>query len=217
VGVELLIVGYVLRGVVGSGVMGLGVVALVVAFVTAVGGRGAREREAYRRSGMAAVDVMSGPKFVVLLQHFFADYGYRVARMGSRADLGADLIIDSGHGRTVVQVRGGTGVVRDDAVQRAVVAKNRYSARWALLVTSSNFSERAVSLASASGVALWNRDVLAAELSGMRQPAIQSGIERFRADLRAGSKICRGSVAAALADFSATKPRRQERIDRRAP
>jgi len=216
VGIELLIVGYVLPEVVGSAVMGLGVVALVVGFVAAVGGRGTREREAYRRSGLAAVDAMTGRQFVVLLEHFFADHGYRVARLGSRADLGADLILDSGQGRTVVQVRGGTGVVRDDAVQRAIVARNRYRARWALLVTSSHFSERAVSVASTNGVALWDRAVLGAELPALRQPAAQSGVERFRADLRAGSRICRGSIAAAFVDSSVTTSRtRQQQADRR--
>jgi curved DNA-binding protein CbpA len=216
VGAELLIVGVEL-GVIGSVLIGLGVVALIIALLAAVGGRGAREREAFRRSGMAAVDAMTGRQFTVLLQHFFADQGYRVARLGSRGGLGADLLIDTAQGRGIVQVRHGTGVVRSDAVQRAVVAMHRHRASAALLVTSSNYSEHAASVANSNGVKLWNRTALATELSGMRAPALQSGVERFSSDLRAGSRIFRGSLATAVADLVTAGPRaRAQQANRRA-
>ena len=57
----------------------LGVVALVVAGLAGLGGRGEKQREAYQRSGMTAIDAMTGRQFEVLLKHFFANKGYRVS------------------------------------------------------------------------------------------------------------------------------------------
>jgi Na+-transporting methylmalonyl-CoA/oxaloacetate decarboxylase gamma subunit len=44
----------------------LGVAMLVIAGVAGLGRRGVKEREAYQRSGMAAVDTMTGRQFEVL-------------------------------------------------------------------------------------------------------------------------------------------------------
>ena len=185
-------VGAALDGV-GTGVMVLGAVVLVVAAIAGLGGRGAREREAYQRSGMAAVDAMTGRQFQVLLENFFANKGYRVARLGVRRDFGTGLLLDDTHGRTVVQVKRWTGMVGHDAVQQAAVAKAHYGASRALVVTSSNYSQDAVTVANSNGVTLWNRSMVEAELSAFRS---RSGVKKLGSDLRAGSRICLGFVAA---------------------
>jgi hypothetical protein len=177
----------------GKAVMVLGAVVLIIAAIAGVGGRGAREREAYQRSGMAAVDAMTGRQFQVLLEHFFANKGYRVARLGVRRRSGAGLLLEGTDGRTIVQLKRWTGVVRHEAVQEAAVAKAHYGAARALVVTSSNYSEQAVTVANSSGVTLWNRTILASELAEFRG---QSGVKKFSSDLRAGSRICLGFVAA---------------------
>lgn len=191
-GSALLVVGAALDND-GSGVMMLGAVALIIAAVAGLGGRGAREREAYQRSGMAAVDAMTGRQFQVLLEHLFANQGYRVARLGVRRSSGAGLLLEGTNGRTIVQVKRWTGVVRHEAVQEAAVARAHYGAARALVVTSSNYSQQAVTVANSNGVTLWNRTILASELAEFRG---RSGVKKFSSDLRAGSRICLGFVAA---------------------
>jgi restriction system protein len=218
VGAYVLIVGFELGGGLGLGLIALGVVAIILAGVARFGGRGTREREAYRRSGMAAVDVMNGRQFEVLLEHFFADKGYRVARLGGRGEFGANLLLDSAEGRTIVEVRRWSGLVHHDAVQRAVLAMDRYGATRALVVTSSNYSDRAVADAEAHGVTLWDRAALAAELSALRAPALESGVQRFSSDFRAGARIFLGFVATTLAASAAAgrRARAQQQANRAA-
>lgn len=204
----MLVVGAAMDDV-GRGVMVLGVVVLIAASVSGLGGRGAREREAYQRMGMAAVDAMTGRQFQVLLEHFFANKGYRVARLGVRGDLGIGLLLANSHERTIVQVRRWTGVVRQDAVQQAADARAHYGAGRALVVTSSNYSQQAVTAASSNGVTLWNRSILEAELSAFRG---QSGVKKLSSDLRTGSRICLGFVAALfviLVSSSVTRTRKR--------
>ena len=66
----------------------LGAAVLVIAGVAGLGSRGKKERAAYQRSGMTAVDAMTGREFESLLEHFFANKGYRVARIGGRGNSG---------------------------------------------------------------------------------------------------------------------------------
>jgi Restriction endonuclease/DnaJ domain len=194
-------------GPLGAGVLLLGVVVLIIASVAGLGRRGAREREAYHLSGMAAVDAMSGRQFKLLLEYLFATKGSRVIRLGASGDLGADLLISHPEGRTIVQVKRWTGVVRDDAVQRAVLAKARYGVARALVVTSSNYSQDAIRAALSNGVTLWNREALAAELSAFHRDSLQSGIKRFSSDLKDGSRICTGFLATLLVALFAAAAR----------
>ncbi len=185
----------------------LGPLALILAGVAGLGGRGANEHEEFQRSGMAAIDAMTGRQLEVLLEHFFANKGYRVARLRARGHIGADLLLDDPDGRTIVQVRRWSGVVRRDAVHQAVGAKAHYGVARALVVTSSDYSQEAVMAASSHGVTLWNRADLAAELAAFRGEALQSGVHRFSSDVRAGCRICLGFFATLLVAFVVTSAR----------
>ncbi len=208
-GAVLLLFGFALAGI-GTALLVLGVVALIVAGVAGLGGRGAKEREAYQRSGMTAVDAMTGRQFEVLLENFFANKGYRVGRIGSRGELGADLLLNDAQGRMIVQARRWTGVVRHEAVQHAVVAMARYGADRALVVTPSDYSEQAVTVANSNGVTLWNRATLAAELTVFRGERFQPGVRRLASQVGAGSRIGLGLFVALFVALVAmsTKKRR---------
>ena len=144
VGVILLVFGAAFAQF-GTALILLGLAALVVAGVAGLGARGAKEREAYRRSGITAVDAMTGRQFGVLLEHFFVNKGYRVARIGGRrGDSGARLLLNNAHGRVIVDTRRLTNVVHPDAVQEAIAARDHYGATRALVVTSSDYSHDAV-------------------------------------------------------------------------
>jgi Restriction endonuclease/DnaJ domain len=195
VGAVLLILGVALAQI-GTALILLGVAALITAGVAGLGARGAKERAAYHRSGMTAVDAMTERQFEVLLEHLFANKGYRVARIGGRGAIGADLLLNDADGRIIVQARRWTGLVRHDSVQQAVAAMARFGVARALVVTSSEYSEQAVSVANSNGVTLWNRATLAAELTVFRGEPLQSGVKRLSTELRAGSRICLGFLAA---------------------
>jgi hypothetical protein len=155
---------------------------------------------------------MTGRQFRALLAHFFARQGYRVARLSARSNVGADLLISDPHGRTIVQAKRWSGMVRSDAVQRAVVAKARYGVPRVLMVTSSNYSEEALVAANSNGVTLWNRATLAAELSLLDGEPLPSGVKRLTSDLHVGTRLCLGVVAALFLAVLAvsTKERRRE-------
>jgi restriction system protein len=201
----------------GTALIVLSAAVFVLAGVAALGGRGARERRAYQRSGMTAVDAMTGRQFEVLLENFFANKGYRVARIGGRGDFGADLLLNDAHGRMIVQARRWNGVVDHDAVQHAVDAMARYRAPRALVVTSSDYSRHAVTVAHSNGVTLWNRATLAAELTVIRGKPLQSGVRRFSSELQAGTRICLGFVVAVFVAALAlgSRTRRPPASDRR--
>ena len=182
---------------VGSGLIVVGSLVVITAAVAALGGRGGRERDAYLRSGMAAVDAMTGRQFVVLLRYFFANKGYRVGRI-RRGDSEADLLLNDSNGRMIVHVRRWTGDVQHDAVEKAAVAMTHYGAARALVVAPSNYSPDATTVANTKGVILWDRATLAAELSAFRGERLLSGIKLFSSDLRAGIRICLGFVLATL-------------------
>ena len=197
VGALLLVFGAALADI-GTALILMGAATLIIAGVAGLGGRGAKGREAYHRSGMTAIDAMTERQFEDLLEHFFANKGYRVARIGGRRELGAGLLLNDAHGRMIVQARRWNGLVRHEAVQHAVAAMAHYGAARALVVTSSDYSEQAVSVANSNGVTLWNRATLAAELTVFRGDPYQSGVERLSTELRAGSRICLGFLAALL-------------------
>jgi restriction system protein len=215
-GALLLVFGAALTAA-GTALFLLGALALIFAGVAGLGGRGVKEREAFRRSGMTAVDAMTGRQFEVLLEHFFANKGYRVARIGGRGDFGADLLLYDPNGRMIVQARQGHGEVRSDAVQQAIAAMARYGAARGLVVTSSNYSQDAVTVAKSHGITLWNRADLAAELTMFRGNQLQSGAKRLSSEVQAGLRICLGFVAAVfVALVSASTQARRSRSTKRS-
>ena len=96
----------------------------------------------------------------------------------------------------IVQARRWTGLVGQDAVERAVTAMAHYGAVRALVVTSSDYSQHAVAVANSNGVILWNRAALAAELTVFRGRPFQSGGKQLSSELRAGYRMCLGFFGA---------------------
>ncbi len=212
VGAVLLVLGAAAMGPAGLGLLVLGTCALAVAGVAGLGGRGAKECEAYQRSGMSAIDAMTSRQLERLLEHLFANRGYRVARLRVRRDSRADLLLDLPHGRTIVQVKHWSGMVRLDTVHQAVLAKAHYGVARALVVTSSNYSLEAVAEANSNGVTLWNRAALEVELSAFRGDSLASGVKRFSADVHAGTLMILGSLATLLVALLAGGARARSKL-----
>jgi restriction system protein len=185
--------------------------AMIVAFVAVLGNHRVRQREAYRGAGMAAIDAMTGTQFKCLLEVLFREKGYRVARVGGRGILGADLLLDSPRGRTVVQARRWADLVRHGAVQQVVAAKASCGATHAILITSSSFSDHAITLAKSNNVTLWDRATVAQELTALSNTPMHSSTQRFGSKLRAGVPILSSGLLAAYVTLTASSAGKKRR------
>ena len=177
---------------------GFGCLGLLLGILAGLGRFGTRKLGAYQRSGMAAIDAMSGREFEDFLGELFLRKGYRVARLGGRGDGSASLLLDHAGGPTIVQVKRWAATVDHETVQKAAAAMGRFRATRALVVTSSTYSPRAITYANSCGVTLWNRAALAAELAAIQGEQSSTGTRRLVSDVRAGGRVCLGVWVTAL-------------------
>lgn len=122
----------------------------------------------FSKADIYLVDKMSGEDFESFLENLFRKKGFTVTHTGSsskfRGDSGADLLIEKGGVKIVVQAKRWKGVVTEKSVQEVVAAKAVYACTEAIVVTNSYFSKHALGLARANKVVLWDRNKLASEI-----------------------------------------------------
>jgi restriction system protein len=138
----------------------LGVLVFIIALVIIEAlllGPGILRRRRLRSLGYDPVLAMNGEEFEEYLQAFFQGGGYRAVLTPNGADFGADLVLERGRERTVVQAK--HWVKRDvgvSAVQEVHAAKAHYKADHAMVVTVGSFTKQAVDLAKSCKVELWD-------------------------------------------------------------
>jgi Restriction endonuclease len=197
-------------------VFGFGCFCLALGLLAGLGRYGTRKLGTYQRSGMAAIDTMSGPEFEDFLGELFVRKGYRVARLGRRGEGSVSLLLDHSGGPTIVQVKRWAATVDHAAVQQAAAAMGRYRATRALVVTSSTYSPSDVTYANSCGVTLWNRATLAAELAAIHSEQSSTGTRRLVSDVRAGGRVCLGLWVSALVALAMTSRKiRRKRATRK--
>lgn len=113
--------------------------------------------EQLRRSGIAAVDGMSGVQFEQRLKSLFRELGYRVSTTAVTGDYGADLVLERDGVRSVVQAKRYDTPVGVEAIYQVVAAKAHYGASEAVVVTNSTYTPAALTLADDNGVATVER------------------------------------------------------------
>ncbi|OIK04296.1 restriction endonuclease [Bacillus sp. MUM 13] len=114
-----------------------------------------------KRSGIHQIDKMTGTQFEQYLELLFTQKGYKVSLTKSTGDFGADLILKSTGGKTiVVQAKRYSKNVGIKAVQEVVSAVPHYKGTEAWVVTNSYYTEAAKKLAVTNNVQLYNRDHL---------------------------------------------------------
>ena len=118
------------------------------------------KRKAYLNSTAAKVDKMDGKKFEEYLKAIYERNGYIVKLTPDTGDYGADLVMDNGKGKTVVQAKRYKGTVGVHAVQEVLAAKEYYQAKKAIVVTNNYFTANAKQLANKAGVTLIDRSGL---------------------------------------------------------
>ena len=107
--------------------------------------------------GIADIDKLDGHDFERLLTQVFAERGAKIVLTPKCNDWGADLVVDTGGVRTVVQAKRWSKRVGVKAVQEAYTSKPVYKAERAIVVTNSSFTRAAIELARKCDVELWDR------------------------------------------------------------
>ena len=138
------------------------------------------ENNRLRSAGMPDVDRMSGPEFERWLATLFRELGWRVETTKASGDYGADLILTDARSRIAVQAKryGPGSSVGISAVQEVLGAVRYYNAHRGMVVTNSTYTEAAAKLAKASGVELWDRETLTAQLLALKKSREQRAIQR---------------------------------------
>lgn len=133
-------------------------------------GRYLYKKRRYAKAGIAEVDTFNGEAFEEYLAVLFKKLGYQVKRTPYQGDFGADLILQQGDEKTVVQAKRYSRNVGVKAVQEAVAAKEYYQCAKAMVVTNSYFTKQAQTLAKANQVELWDRETLVSRLLSTKEP-----------------------------------------------
>lgn len=136
----------------------LGMVLLLVIELAKAGGRATINHLRFGRK--VEIDDLSPREFEEYVGYLFTQSGYRTEHVGGMEDFGADLILRKDGVKTVVQVKHWRKPVGMSAVREVLGALGYYKADKALVVCSRTFSRRAVDLAKANRVQLYDADRL---------------------------------------------------------
>ncbi len=110
------------------------------------------------------VDRISGYEFERILKQLFEKMGYAVTHTTLSNDQGADLLVERFGERTVIQAKNWQNNVGNTGVQEVVAAIKHYKAHKAMVISSSGFTNSAISLARSNNVELWDRATLSRKL-----------------------------------------------------
>ncbi len=106
------------------------------------------------------VDSMNGIEFEKFLSNLFAKRNYDVLETKQTGDQGADLVIKRNGETTVVQAKRYESNIGNSAVQEVVASISHYKADKGMVVTNSNFTVSAKTLAESNKIELVDRDQL---------------------------------------------------------
>ncbi len=106
------------------------------------------------------VDAMDPFLFQDLIGMIFETRGYLVRPVRKRQDQGADVIVERGQERLVIQTKLYSGNVGNEAVQEVVGARGHYTCTRASVITNQFFTPFAEELAGTTGVELVDRKKL---------------------------------------------------------
>jgi len=112
---------------------------------------------------------MDSGDFEILLAMVYEGLDYSVTATPATDDQGADLIVQKGDKKSVVQAKRSAAPVRKRAIQEVVAAKRFYQATGAVVVTKNSSTQSAVKLAEANQVELLDKNGLTGLLSRARR------------------------------------------------
>ncbi|GMA65677.1 restriction endonuclease (plasmid) [Alicyclobacillus fastidiosus] len=114
---------------------------------------------------MNEIDRMTGEDFEDALKYTLSKKGWRIDTTKKTGDFGADLIGRDPMGKKVViQAKRWKSKVGVDGVNQVIAARAYYQADRALVVTNQYLTKAAYELAQRTGVEVWSRKRLSAEI-----------------------------------------------------
>jgi len=119
----------------------------------------------FKPKRMGDLDLMNGIQFEVFLSKFFTYCGYYVNKTPITNDHGADLIMEKGYTKYVVQAKRHKKTIGVKALQEVYAAKTLYQANKAMVITTSKFSRQAINESKELHIELWDRACLKRELN----------------------------------------------------
>ena len=122
--------------------------------------RNRKDKDKIHIYNISQLDSISGTDFELLLKDIFERLGYTCSLTKKSHDYGADIIIEKGKSKAIVQAKCYTKTVGVKAVQEIVSAKNHYGVADTIVATNNYFSKEATLLAVENNVMLIDRDVL---------------------------------------------------------
>ncbi|WP_429804374.1 restriction endonuclease [Cytobacillus horneckiae] len=147
------------------------------------------------KSGIRDIDKMDGFQFEVYLKSLFKELGYKPIVTKKSNDFGADLIL-KGRNKIVIQAKryGMKNKVSIGAIQEIFAAKAYYKADEAWVITNSQFTKPAKSLAEPCGVKLLDRYDLQAFINKINPEITAKQIYHEVVPEQRKCKICGGSL-----------------------
>lgn len=119
--------------------------------------RGNIKEDKFTKVETSQIDYLSGDDFEDYLMGLFKKIGYKVYRTKASGDFGADLILKSIVGTTVIQAKRYSSKVGLGAVQEVLASQNYYKAHSTLVITNNYYTEAAKQLADVNNVGLIDR------------------------------------------------------------
>jgi restriction system protein len=111
-------------------------------------------------------DHLSPEQFENYVAAIFSNLGYTTEVIGKSGDQGVDVVACSGPIRIAIQAKRYTGSVGNFAVQEVYTGMAHHKCHRCLVVTTSDFTPRAVDLVSSTNCLLIGRDQLRALIRG---------------------------------------------------
>jgi len=155
-------------------VAGLAAGAVITGYIIIVLSIKKKREERLKRSGIAEIDKMDGRQFEKYLGHLFEAHGYGVKVTQAAGDFGADLVIAKADKKIVVQAKRYNSNVGIKAVQEAQTSIAHYGATEAWVVSNSDYTAAAYTLAKSNGVRLINRPQLIEMILVLNRPVVSA-------------------------------------------
>lgn len=114
-----------------------------------------------KRTFMDVIDEMEGREFEYFCAELLKEYGYTSVHVTSASgDQGVDIVANKDNTRCAFQCKRYSSKLGNAAVQQVNTGRNIYSCFRGVVITTNYFTTGAVHAAKATGVELWDRDVL---------------------------------------------------------
>lgn len=116
-----------------------------------------------------ALDEISGREFELFLKWLFEEMGFKVELTKIVADSGVDLVVSKDEEKIAIQAKRYKREIKvgNNTILKTHGGRDIYRCKKSIVVTTSYFTNQAISDAQKLGIELWDRDVLSAKIDAI--------------------------------------------------